>query len=245
MKKLLALCLLICIIGCKNKPFTAKIDANETLIIDESNEKNYILYGVGSNMEFSLGINIFGNFAEPMKIMGDLKYVSAQNDKIAIIKNDNSFWINKNDDSIRLIEKYKWQKIAKNVKSIKIGKNHILYLDNQNQLWGFGSNINGQLGLGKETKFINKPTLIASDIIDYSCGDEHSFYIQSDNILKGFGSNKYGQIGLQNGYENVYVPTTIEDQIDKVFTGINSIFYINNESKLFACGENDSYQLGD
>lgn len=42
-------------------------------------------------------------------------------------------------------------------------------------MFGWGLNEEGQIGIGKDSKIVSKPTLIGiDDVIDISCGDAHN-----------------------------------------------------------------------
>lgn len=68
------------------------------------------------------------------------------------------------------------------------------------QIWAFGQNDHGQLGLGIDDKVVSKPTicggLLGAPIISIACGSSHSLALSSTGLLFAAGSNKEGQLGL-------------------------------------------------
>ena len=87
-------------------------------------------------------------------------------------------------------------------------------IDINNNLWFFGSNEHGQLGLGDNLdiyKPIQHPTL--SNIIDISSGGNHTFVKTIDNKIFAFGANKHSQIGIETEDDNQLTP--IQVFIDK------------------------------
>ena len=81
---------------------------------------------------------------------------------------------------------------------IECGCYHSLCIDVYNNLFVFGNNIFGQLGLIDScSKFTptKHPTL--SNIIDVSKGGCHTFVKTSENEIYAFGYNKYAQLGTK------------------------------------------------
>ncbi|WP_428568537.1 MAG: hypothetical protein ACP59X_09595 [Solidesulfovibrio sp. DCME] len=77
------------------------------------------------------------------------------------------------------------------------GKNFVLALRGQGSLWGFGSNNNGQLGLG-DLNDRAAPTRVGlrDDWRALACGFKHSLAMARDGKLYGFGDNGLYQLGL-------------------------------------------------
>ena len=74
--------------------------------------------------------------------------------------------------------------------------NHNLIYDGK-QLFAFGCNDHGQLGLG-DFKDRNEPILLIKDreIQQIVYGLNHTFILKNNGELFGFGSNYFGQLGL-------------------------------------------------
>jgi alpha-tubulin suppressor-like RCC1 family protein len=79
-----------------------------------------------------------------------------------------------------------------------------------NNLWSFGSNEYGQLGLGDTTnRYIPSPVLINGvnfKVKDIACSGHHSLAIDINDNLWSFGFNGYGQLGLGDT-TNRYIPS--------------------------------------
>ena len=74
---------------------------------------------------------------------------------------------------------------------IECGYAHSMCIDTNNDLFVFGSNVYGQLGLGDTNNrrtVINYP--LFSNIIDVSKGGNHTFVKTSNNEIYAFGNNK-------------------------------------------------------
>merc|ERR1739848_369081 len=99
---------------------------------------------------------------------------------------------------------------------IECGYYHSLCTDINNDLYVFGFNKFGQLGLGdtnNRNKPIKHPSL--SNIIDISKGGIHSFVKTSNNEIYAFGKNYYSQLGIKPEDKKQLTPIRVfEDNED-------------------------------
>jgi len=105
---------------------------------------------------------------------------------------------------------------------IECGICHSLCIDIYHNLYVFGCNQFGQLGLGdtnNRNKPIKHPSL--SNIIDISNGGYHTFVKTSNNEIYSFGTNINSQIGIKT--ENDYPITPI-----RVLKDNEDIWYSNS-----------------
>ena len=117
-----------------------------------------------------------------------------------------------------------------------------------NQLYAFGLNIKGQLGLGLPiTSFVKEPTLVMenSDIKAVFCGSHHVMVYLGDGKLLGFGHNSFGQLGIGTNKDVVEPELILEDRNIKTICcgGFSALLYKNN-GDLLVCGCNSFGQLG-
>lgn len=98
-----------------------------------------------------------------------------------------------------------------NIISISTCENHSLALTSDGEVYGFGENDRGQLGLGdKNLCSIPIPTLIlANNIIQIATGTRYSLALTDDGKVYAFGYNANINVGLGN-YIN-YCPTLIDN----------------------------------
>jgi len=84
-----------------------------------------------------------------------------------------------------------------------------LALSNTGQIYTFGNNYKGQLGLGDEIDK-NVPTLIPNleDVVQISAGESHSLILSNNGQIYVFGNNDHGQLGLKDN-DNRNVPTEV------------------------------------
>jgi alpha-tubulin suppressor-like RCC1 family protein len=87
-------------------------------------------------------------------------------------------------------------------KYISCNGSHTILIDMNDNVWAFGHNVHGQLGLG-DTIQRNTPTqLIGVKTKNISCGNNHTIVIDLNNNLLGFGNNEEGTLGLGENITN-------------------------------------------
>lgn len=100
------------------------------------------------------------------------------------------------------------------IMQISAGGWHSLVLSEFGDIYSFGWNESGQLGLKSQDAIKALPTLLEiGDIsfISISCGSRHSMAASENGDLYAWGWNKYGQLGLDpNKVKNEISPVKIE-----------------------------------
>jgi alpha-tubulin suppressor-like RCC1 family protein len=142
--------------------------------------------------------------------------------------------------------------IDPNIKQISCGFEHTLILkilpNGTNELWGFGSNINAQLGSGSYGNWFTMPKLIMSTkerIRHISAGKQHSLILKQNCILS-CGKNAYGCLGQMVGTDeivDIFTPGIEANDIKFVQAGPNTSTYVRHRS-IYGFGNNDFLQLG-
>lgn len=135
--------------------------------------------------------------------------------------------------------------LSNNWKEISAIYDHCLALQNDNSLWSWGYNANGELGNGGGSDQISQIGT-ATDWTGIGAGQNHSLAVKSDGTLWSWGSNNYGQLGLGN-LLSVNVPTQVGNDTDWVSVGAGGQFScaIKSNGTMWTCGYNDAGQLGD
>jgi len=94
-----------------------------------------------------------------------------------------------------------------NFKAIQIsaGTNHTALIDTEHNLWMFGSNFVGELGLSPN--IINKSNLPIPlknfKVKQVSTGLEFTIFIDIDDNVWSFGYNRFGQLGIGYFYTRI------------------------------------------
>ena len=91
------------------------------------------------------------------------------------------------------------------IKDIAAGNSHMLAVSTSDELFTWGYNSVGQLGLGDKISR-NVPTSTGKTAAVIGAGYNHSFYTDGESIY-GFGSNSKGQLGI--GIQNTALTPTL------------------------------------
>jgi len=135
-----------------------------------------------------------------------------------------------------------------NIKQISCGNSHTLVLNNQGEVFTFGENHSGQLGLG-HTEGQSVPVKIESlsGIKYVACGGNHSLVVHDSGEIFAFGGNRFGQLGIGNNI-NQLVPIKINYLMDipiqSVICGFEHSMALTNQGNVYSFGNNVKGQLG-
>ncbi|KAJ5079454.1 hypothetical protein M0811_04475 [Anaeramoeba ignava] len=149
------------------------------------------------------------------------------------------------------------------IEDIVSGYNSIYLLTSNQNVYGIGSNEDGQLGFDSETlEETEKPILMMKNVSKIFSGNcsNHVFLLNSNQELFGCGNNEYGQIGLEESRKESKIQKLTKIQnipkgkiIDIQCGFIHSIMMIENENenedenpkrKLYSCGKYQYNGLG-
>lgn len=137
---------------------------------------------------------------------------------------------------------------------ISTSDNHIISLDTNGDIYGWGSNCFGQLGIDNLQKGFTKATKINIDcnnkkIIDISLGYSNSSIITEDNKLYSCGCTQNGRIGIkkkntQKEGINIrkFTKINIKYKIVKIQSGSMHQCSIDNNNKIYSWGS--KYYIG-
>lgn len=133
------------------------------------------------------------------------------------------------------------------------GGQHLLAVDDEGMVWGFGRNHYNQLGLENEMidntlgdRYIMLTQIkTISNIIKVSCGYEHSLALDANGNVFGVGGNSVGQLGL--GDRKDRKTFTINENLKSInqisCCTFHSLF-LNSNGEVFSVGSNSSGELG-
>ncbi|CAD6184407.1 unnamed protein product [Caenorhabditis auriculariae] len=135
------------------------------------------------------------------------------------------------------------------IRQVAVSESHTLMLTKDNLLYGWGLNLNGELGLG-DTKPRGYPQLIEAlkgrDIQSIACGNGFSVVRCDRGTILAFGKGKCLGIGKQ--VENVLKPTLIEqllrDNIKEVVCGLEHVIAITEAGECYVWGDGSDGKLG-
>jgi alpha-tubulin suppressor-like RCC1 family protein len=130
--------------------------------------------------------------------------------------------------------------------AVDAGYYHNLAVKSDGSLWAWGSNTNGQLGIGN-TSSRSVPTRIGTltGWRTVSAGQYHSLSIRDDGTLWAWGRNQAGQLGTGNTTtQNTPVQIGVETGWAAVSAGADHSLAIRSDGSLWAWGNNGSGRLG-
>uniref|UniRef100_T1IPE6 HECT domain-containing protein n=1 Tax=Strigamia maritima TaxID=126957 RepID=T1IPE6_STRMM len=140
---------------------------------------------------------------------------------------------------------------TKRVVQVACGANHSLALTDVGQLYAWGSNECGQLGLGVKGKDEPNPSLIKSlegvPLAQIACGSEHSIALSKSGAVFSWGKNTFGQLGLNDELNREY-PTLLRTlrshKIKYISCGEDHTATLTKEGGVFTFGAGMYGQLG-
>jgi alpha-tubulin suppressor-like RCC1 family protein len=141
--------------------------------------------------------------------------------------------------------------------SVSCGSYHTVVLSNYNNLYAFGLNSTGQLGMNNTTNLsILTPMVLDKisldeKIISIACGIEHTVVLTNTGNVFACGNNTYGQLGMNNTTNlSILTPmvlnnlTANNDKVISIACGISHTVVLTVSGNLYACGRNTTGQLG-
>lgn len=134
---------------------------------------------------------------------------------------------------------------------VSCGLKHVIALTNDGVLFAWGSNSDGQLGLGSNISNTTKPTLIDTllsvPISFITCGGYHTIVVTKSGGIFGWGRNTFGQIGVNNTTD-VPLPcqlrTLRNTKVTYASCGENFSAFLTIDGGVFTCGAGMYGQLG-
>ncbi|XP_015200074.1 probable E3 ubiquitin-protein ligase HERC3 isoform X1 [Lepisosteus oculatus] len=147
----------------------------------------------------------------------------------------------------RLIKKLCEHRITQ----VMCGSKHCLALSKDGQIFAWGQNSNGQLGLGKgePSKLSPQPlkSLSGIPLAQIAAGGDHSFAVSLSGAVFGWGRNSAGQLGLNDEQERA-VPCHIKSlrtqKVVYISCGDEHTAALTKDGGLFTFGDGSQGQLG-
>jgi alpha-tubulin suppressor-like RCC1 family protein len=139
------------------------------------------------------------------------------------------------------------------ITAIAAAGDHSMALDSQGNLWAWGNNANGQLGIGDQdvetsTVPVKLPFPENTRFIKIAAGARHSLAIDSNGNVWAWGANLNGQLGNGTNIDS-FGPTrvTFPDGTPRIVTiaaGGHHSLALDANNNLWAWGGNEHGQLG-
>lgn len=132
---------------------------------------------------------------------------------------------------------------------IATGSRSVYAIDKNGNLFAWGSNELGQLGV-VTSKTLTKPTFIMTGVVKVSTslggnvGDApHTLILTDNNTLYSVGNNSFGQLG-RTGNTTIPMKVNISGKIKDISAGFDHTLVLMESGDLYGCGNNQRGQLG-
>ncbi|XP_053188967.1 probable E3 ubiquitin-protein ligase HERC3 [Scomber japonicus] len=137
------------------------------------------------------------------------------------------------------------------ISQVMCGNQHCIALSRDGQLFTWGQNTSGQLGLGKgePSKLFPHPlkSLAGIPLAQITAGGDHSFALSLSGAVFGWGKNRAGQLGL-NDKQDRAVPCHIKflrsQKVVYISCGDEHTAALTKDGGLFTFGDGSWGQLG-
>lgn len=133
-----------------------------------------------------------------------------------------------------------------NISKITAGRDHAVAIDNDGQVWVWGQNDHGQLGLGDRIAR-RTPTLIEgfSGAIQAAAGWFHTLILDRDGNVWSFGYKNFGALGYSNQADQL-IPKRVDGlpNIIQIAAGTGHSVALDVDGNVWTFGENTDGQLG-
>jgi alpha-tubulin suppressor-like RCC1 family protein len=117
------------------------------------------------------------------------------------------------------------------------------------ELWVWGINNKGQLGIGEavEVRAPRKGPTFPSPIVDLATGYAHVIALTQDGSVWTWGSNENGRLGVQGTvgeFSSVPLKISVPDAVARVYAGAGTSLVLTKKGALYIWGWSDHQQLG-
>lgn len=131
-----------------------------------------------------------------------------------------------------------------NCVDIACGDTHILVKKANGDLYGFGTNVGGNLNsIGGNGSITGSLTLLANNVNKIFAGFGNSFYTDSSDNLYGTGRNAEGQLGKGDNLHSSNWTLLTTNVVDLDILTFSTII-IKSDNTAFGSGDNNEGQLG-
>ncbi|KAK7584104.1 hypothetical protein V9T40_005067 [Parthenolecanium corni] len=143
--------------------------------------------------------------------------------------------------------------ITKKVLKVACGGKHCLLLNIDGEVFSWGGNDYGQLGINSEKKRVAAPTKVEGQlagklVAKISCGSYFSAAVLDCGEVFTWGNNDEGQLGVNESGNSYSIPKRVSNLDDtvikKIVCGSDHVLAVNEDSELYVWGGNNFGQLG-
>ena len=238
------------------------LDRMKNLYVTGSNEYGELGLGLSpeTNLKSFNKINLFKNNVEKILCAGSYTIGKGyEKQTISILTSDkemfytgnNEFYQfgNGNNDNVYNFTKNDNNINVKSIFSIGMGKT-LFIVDDEDNLWTCGYNVEGQCGIGSNESEIRNWTKVNTfnkNVKYIISGGFTSYLVDKSDNLWVTGNNAYGQCG-DGTTANVLTWKKIsqfDGIVDRIYVIYNTVYLVDKNNDLWVCGNNRAGQCGD
>ena len=125
-----------------------------------------------------------------------------------------------------------------NIKAVGAGDNFAFAISNENEVYAWGNNAYGQLGIG-DTTLRNLATKTKfENITQISAGEKHTVALDANGAVWTVGYNNYGELGIGNRTNKSVPQKILASGAKEVATGQKHTVVLKNDGTVWATGYN-------
>ncbi|MFB4278347.1 PASTA domain-containing protein [Nonomuraea sp. MTCD27] len=132
------------------------------------------------------------------------------------------------------------------ISQVSAGTGHVLTVDGQGKVWGWGDNFFGELGVTGPATSVTPVGAPISTVVQVAAGRDFSLALKSNGEVFAWGGNGLGQLG--NGTVNAGGPTPVRVAVPYGIVQIaawgNFGVALRNDGSVWTWGRNTNGQLG-
>jgi alpha-tubulin suppressor-like RCC1 family protein len=245
---------------CNNEHFWKNkyiYDYGMTNMITTSWKKSYQDYGTvigfGTNEDNQLGLPYDEYNCPPTTLDFKAKFIACGFDFTLLIDLQDQVWGfgDSNDKSISkptLLNintgfKKKTNSVIAKARFTACGGYHFMLIDLNDDVWAFGNNNFGQLGLSNVAHSYTPLSSIGIKAKVIACGEAHTIIVDLSNAVWVCGNNNFGQLGLKDN-DDVFIPVKIGLYAKHISCGRDWTVIIDLNDEVWVFGNNTEGQLG-
>jgi alpha-tubulin suppressor-like RCC1 family protein len=130
---------------------------------------------------------------------------------------------------------------------VAAGDSHSLALDGNGNVWAWGTNFLGQLGIGKTNTNETEPVRVENlaHVKAIAAGKEHSIALKNNGTVWAWGVDHNGQLG-DGLWDIKYIPARVNNlnNVISISAGGNTSAVLKSDGTAWAFGSNSHGQLG-
>ena len=135
-------------------------------------------------------------------------------------------------------------KSLKNIVSLTAGAYHLLALDQEGRVWGWGQSGYGETGC--PGFYVSTPCVVLENAIQIAAGEYYSIALDRTGKVWTWGRNIYGQLGNGDKEDSVKpILVDLEGETARIIGGAyEGAFAVTTEGHVWAWGDNEASGLG-